>query len=381
MALDRRGSILAWANKLAGEVTAVDVGSGNPLWSIPVPIATFVDFHPSADVILVKGQTIEVELHDFSSGSPRLLHSFEVSGPAAVAFDHDGDRFAVGGVPRSSVYQASDPTDPAKVWTQAAQVETGAAIPLSLTFLGDDRLVVGQPRNAAVWSIQPDGEVARVPTGVFSWTIDAVPQSSLVLSTRPGFLGGNEVSSRDLESGALVFHSEADLSNNPLHAGAARAVGSNLAIAYLPDLGSVVIFNPSSGEVGTVLDSPESDGVAPWTVDVTADGALAAAIYLGGTDVVLWDASSFVRERRSMSHSRPTGKRWPPRMTASACSTYTTYPMLRGSLRSTFREVSILSSVTPETNCSSGQHKAVSSPSIPPPGFADGRFRSTIFPA
>ena len=133
--------------------------------------------------------------------------------------------------------------------------------------------------------------MARHPTGIFAWTVDAVPESSLVMASQPGFLGGNDVWIRDLETKTIEHIFSADASDNPLHAGAVRAVAVDLAIAYLPSLGSVATLNPLTGEVYTMLEPSRSDGVAPFTVDITADGSLAGAIFLDGT-AAMWDGTS-----------------------------------------------------------------------------------------
>jgi WD40 repeat protein len=291
IAIDHAGQILAWANKLQGEVKAVDVRSGEPLWTIPLLTAVFVDFHPSQDVVLAKSQDFGTEMHDYSSGAPERIHSFTVGAPAAVAFDHTGTRFVTGNVGRSLVYAASEPDDPAAAWNEVSAIETGGALPLSFSFVGSDRLAVGQPGAAQLWSIIPRGEVARVDNGWFAWTIDAIPDTTLAMSSLPGFLGGNDLWIRDIHSGELVAQIAGPPPVAPLHGGAMRVVSSELAIAYMPDLDQVATIDPTTGRVLTAMDRP-SDWVAPYAVDLSRDGSMAVAIELDGDEVHRWDATT-----------------------------------------------------------------------------------------
>ncbi|MDH3307338.1 MAG: toll/interleukin-1 receptor domain-containing protein [Acidimicrobiia bacterium] len=286
---DPGGRWLAWSNREVGQVTVADLATGEEVWTIPLPGAVAVDFHPRLDVLAVKSQNIGTQMYDVSTDNPEMLLAIEGAAPTAIAFDADGGRFAVGGDNGVEVYASSDPLDPAASWVQIAYLPTGASFGFDYEFLSDgSSLAIGHKQGAGVFSLDITGEVTILEFGAPAWTIEGVPGTSLVYSAHPPIVGGNALLLHDLDRGTTTVVSDGDLSASGW--AVARSVSAGAVAAYLPGEDMVAILDPSSGSVIKELDHP--GGRAPWAIDVAQDGSTVVAGLARSSEIVVWDATS-----------------------------------------------------------------------------------------
>ncbi|CAN5813189.1 hypothetical protein BH23ACT4_BH23ACT4_04220 [soil metagenome] len=286
---DPNGRWLAWSNREVGEVAVVDLDTGEEIWTIPLPGAVAVDFHPRFDVLAVKSQNSGTELDDLSSETPEMLLAIEGGAPTAIAFDDDGGLFAVGGNDGVEIYASADPEDPAAGWDQVGFLPTGASFGFSFEFLSDQRsLAIGHKQGAGIFSLQITGETVIAELASPAWTIEAVPGSSLVYTSHPPIVGRNALHLHNLDERTDSLISDGDPSA-PGWAVAA-AISHDAVAAYLPAEDMVAILDPSTGSVVTELDHP-GDG-APWVIDLSQDGASVVAGLARSSEIVFWNAAS-----------------------------------------------------------------------------------------
>ncbi len=296
IAVDHRDELVAWPSITNGFVTVVDVRTGEPVWSIPLPAAVAVDFHPRLDVLLVKSQFLGAQMYDYSSGAPEMVFDVRLQAPTDAVFDASGERFAVGGVVSDSgngtaIFAANDPEDPGAGWNQIAVVQTGAPLPLSLTFLpGTTDIAAGQPRNAGIWSTVPAGEVGRMRLSSPAWTIDAVPGTDLVISSHPPNFGRDALVVQDTVTGEIVFVSEGTPTQTDWVV--ARATSSTRAVAVLPAAEEIAVIDPRSGEVVARLEPPADEPLYLNVVDISADGTVVVGGHLDTSGVTVWDGAT-----------------------------------------------------------------------------------------
>ncbi len=298
VAYDAQGRWLAWSNREIGEVVVADLETGQEIWTIPLPGAVGVDFHPHFEVLAVKSQNTGAELHDLSGDTPRLFSRIRGGAPTEVEFDPEGGLLAVGGDDGVGIYASADPQDPGAAWEPVGLIPTGASFGFSYAFLSDGRsIAIGHKQGAEIFSLRVAGETFRSELDSPAWTIEIVPGTSLVYSAHPPIVGRNAAYLHDVNAGTSTLLSD----GQPSAPGWAvmRSVSSDSVAAYLPAEDTVAVLDPATGSVVTELEHP-GDG-APWVIDMSADGTAVVAGLARSSEIVVWDATSgAVTERFSV---------------------------------------------------------------------------------
>lgn len=286
---DSQGRWLAWAAREIGEVVVVDLETGEALWTITLPGAIAVDFHPRLDLLAVKSQGTGTELYDLSSNTPQRVGDIPGAAPTAATFNDDGGLLAVGGDEGVEIYASEDPQDPAANWEQIGLLPTGSSFGFSYDFLSDQRsLAIGHKQGAEIYSLRIAGETFLTELDSPAWTIEAVPDTSQVYTSHPPVVGRNALYVTNPDQGANDLLSNGDPSA-PGWA-VARAVSSDAVAAYLPAEDMVAILDPSTGSLVTELEHP--DNGAPWVIDHSKNRESVVAGLARSSEIVVWDATS-----------------------------------------------------------------------------------------
>jgi WD40 repeat protein len=288
---DQQGRWLAWAAREIGEIVVVDLETGDGLWTIPLPGAIAVDFHPRFDLLAVKSQGTGTGLYDLSSGLPQRVGAIPGAAPTAITFNDNGELFAVGGDEGVEIYASDDPEDPAANWEQIGFLPTGASFGFSYEFLSDQRsLAVGHKQAAEIYSLQIAGETFLTEIDWPAWTIEAVPGTSLVYTSHPPTFGRNALYLTDVDGKTTALISDGELTAEPPGWAVTRAVSPDAVVGYLPEQDMVAILDPSTASVVTELEHPGDR--APWVIDHSQDGSRVVAGLARSSEIVLWDAVS-----------------------------------------------------------------------------------------
>ena len=285
---DHEGRWLAWSARDRSVVEVVELATGEPVWTIPLPGAIAVDFHPTADVLAVKSQGSGTRMYDLASGEPTLVARIEGVAPTAILFDEDGDRFAVGNDSGVEIHQAVDPRDPGAGWRQTGFLPTGASFGFSYAFLSEHSLAIGHKVGAGMYALEKPGELQSISLDSPLWTLEAVPGTPYVYTSHTPNMGRNALYLHDLSAGSSKLISDGDIEAPGFVV--TRSVTSDAVAAYLPAEDMVAVLDPSTGTVITELEHPVD--AAPWAIDISQDGSLVVAAMKDTSEIVVWDVES-----------------------------------------------------------------------------------------
>lgn len=123
-----------------------------------------------------------------------------------------------------------------------------------------------------------------------AWTIDAVPDTDLVISSHPPNFGRNALVVQDVSTQEIVFVSEGEF--DPTSWVVARSTSQSTAVVALPGEQDLAIIDPRSGNTLTTLQRVDDVPYSPNVVDISADASLVAAGHLDSPLITVWDGST-----------------------------------------------------------------------------------------